>query len=126
MTPFGARLRDLRRQKGVTQRQMARDLEVTPAYLSALEHGRRGRPAPGMVMQVCGYFDLIWDDAEDLKRLAALSDPKVTVNTAGMNPNATYLANLLARHVGDLPENVLDRAIREIEAAAADPSGGTG
>ncbi len=117
MTPFGARVRGLRAAHGLTQRRMARDLHVTPAYLSALEHGRRGRPPPGMVMQICAYFDLIWDEAEDLKRLADLSDPRVVVETAGLNPRATELANLLARHIAALPDHTVAWIIAEIEAS---------
>jgi transcriptional regulator with XRE-family HTH domain len=44
MTPFGQKLRDLRAARNVTLKDMAAALRVTPAYLSALEHGRRGRP----------------------------------------------------------------------------------
>ncbi|HSR55325.1 MAG TPA: helix-turn-helix transcriptional regulator, partial [Alphaproteobacteria bacterium] len=44
MTPFGAKVRELRRQRGVTLKRMAEDLQLSPAYLSALEHGHRGRP----------------------------------------------------------------------------------
>lgn len=44
MTPFGKRLRELREERGVTQKEMAQALRVSPAYLSALEHGRRGQP----------------------------------------------------------------------------------
>ena len=48
MTPFGRRLRELRRERGQTLKAMAAALHVSPAYLSALEHGHRGRPAiPG-------------------------------------------------------------------------------
>ena len=70
MTPFGARLRELRTQRGVTLKDLAAALQVSAAYLSALEHGRRGRPSAGLVHQVNEYFGLIWDDAEDLNRLA--------------------------------------------------------
>ncbi len=42
MTPFGARLRALRAQRGVTLKDLAAALQVSAAYLSALEHGRRG------------------------------------------------------------------------------------
>ncbi|GAB6052462.1 helix-turn-helix domain-containing protein [Magnetospira thiophila] len=116
MTPFGQRIRELRRSQKVTQRQMAADLHVTPAYLSALEHGRRGRPAPGMVMQICAYFGLIWDDAEDLKRLAGLSHPRIVVDTGGLSPQATQLANLLAQHMGDLPDHVVEWILDEVQA----------
>ena len=42
MTPFGKRLRELRKERGMTLKAMAAALHVTPAYLSALENGRRG------------------------------------------------------------------------------------
>lgn len=107
MTPFGWRLRQLRRKRGVTLKRMAADLHLSSAYLSALEHGRRGRPSPGLVMQILGYFDLIWDDAEDLKSLAQLSKPKVTIDTGGLSPLATELVNRLQAEIKELPEERL-------------------
>ena len=107
MTPFGDKLRQLRRQRGISLKQMADDLHLSSAYLSALEHGHRGRPSPGLVMQILGYFNVIWDEAEELKELARLSHPKVTLDTAGLSPAATLLANRLAARIGDLSEDRL-------------------
>ena len=104
MTPFGEKLRSLRRQRALTLKQMAADLHLSSAYLSALEHGHRGRPSPGLVMQIIGYFNVIWDDAEELKELARLSHPKVTLDTSGLSPVATLLANRLAAKIEDLSE----------------------
>ncbi len=81
MTPFGERLRELRRAKGVSQKQMAASLGVSAAYLSALEHGKRGVPSWAMVQKIIGYFNVIWDDAEELQRLAQTSDPRVVIDT---------------------------------------------
>ncbi len=107
MTPFGARLRSLREARGVTLKQMAEGLQISAAYLSALEHGKRGAPSAGLVHQVNEYFGLIWDDADDLVHLARLSHPRVTVNTAGLTPEQTALANRLAQTVHRLtPETV--------------------
>ena len=64
-TPLGVKLRELRRRKGVTLSEMAEALDVTPAYLSALEHGKRGRPTTLRLHQICAYFDIIWDEADD-------------------------------------------------------------
>jgi len=99
MTPFGARLRDLRAQRGVTLKDLAAALQVSAAYLSALEHGRRGRPSAGLVHQVNEYFGLIWDDAEELVRLARQSHPRVVLDTSGLDPAVTDFANRLAREV---------------------------
>ena len=107
MTPFGEKLRLLRSQRGISLKRMADDLHLSSAYLSALEHGHRGRPSPGLVMQILGYFNVIWDEAEELKELALLSHPKVTIDTAGLSPAATLLANRLALRIGELSEEEL-------------------
>jgi transcriptional regulator with XRE-family HTH domain len=125
MTPFGARVRDLRAKRGITLKKMAEDLGVSSAYLSALEHGNRGRPGPGMIMQICGYFDLIWDETEELKRLAQLSHPRVVVDTSGLSPKATELANILARHIRSLDEDTLDWVIAEVKGRIGKPEGPT-
>ncbi len=120
MTPFGEKIRELRAARGITLKRMAADLGVSSAYLSALEHGRRGRPGPGLIMQVSGYFDLIWDQAEELKALARLSHPRVVVDTSGLSPKSTELANRLARDIGDLPEHTVAWILDEIRAITGD------
>ena len=107
MTPFGAKLRALRKARGLTLKQMAAALELSPAYLSALEHGQRGRPTPALVVQICEYFHLIWDDYEEMHRLARLSHPRIVVDTRGMAPAATEVANLLAERIGELDDDSL-------------------
>ena len=102
MTPFGQKIRDLREERGITLKAMAQALAVSPAYLSALEHGRRGKPTWYLVQRITVFFNVIWDEAEELQRLAELSDPNVTLATAGMNPKATEFANRLAQDIGKL------------------------
>ena len=125
MTPFGQRLRELRAERRIPLKKMAHDLGVSSAYVSALEHGRRGRPGAGLIMQICGYFDLIWDQAEELKRLAALSHPRVVVDTAGLSAKATELANELAARIGDLDEQTIDWVLDEIRTRQASKKGPT-
>ena len=115
MTPFGRRIRELRSRRGVSQKDMAAALGVSAAYLSALEHGRRGVPSWPMIQKIIGYFNVIWDDAEELQRLAEASHPRVVVDTSGLSPSATELANLLAERIGELDEEAIRRLIGEIE-----------
>jgi transcriptional regulator with XRE-family HTH domain len=108
MTPLGIKLRALRDERGVTLKEMAKALDVSSAYLSALEHGRRGKPTFALMQKIIHYFNVIWDDAEELQRLAEMSDPRITIDTAGMRPEATELANRLARDIGRLaPEDLV-------------------
>ncbi|MEK9754018.1 MAG: helix-turn-helix domain-containing protein [Rhodospirillaceae bacterium] len=125
MTPFGTKVRELRKARGITLKQMADDLGVSSAYFSALEHGHRGRPGSGLVQQICGYFELMWDDAEELRRLAELSHPRIVVDTAGLSPKATELANTLAETIKDLDEDAIDWILAEIRSRHAPLTGPT-
>lgn len=118
MTPFGARLRELRAVRGVSLKEMAGEVGVTPTYLSALEHGKRGRPSWYFVQRVIQYFNVIWDDAEELQRLAELSHPRIVIDTAGLSPGATLLANRLARCMPDLSEGKIATMLSLLEPDA--------
>ena len=102
MTPFGVKIRDWRQSKKRTLHQQAEALGVSAAYLSALENGTRGRPSVVLVDQICVWLGLIWDDAEELKRLAALSHPKPTINARGQSAESIYMVNLLAQNIDRL------------------------
>ncbi|HMB76430.1 MAG TPA: helix-turn-helix domain-containing protein [Kiloniellaceae bacterium] len=104
MTPFGARLRAIREERGIALKDMAAGLQVSPAYLSAIEHGHRGKPSRRLVHRICQYLGIIWDEAEALQDLADLSHPRVVVDTSGLSPQATELANRLARQIRELEE----------------------
>jgi transcriptional regulator with XRE-family HTH domain len=120
MTPFGEKLRTIRAARGLALKDMAAGLQVSPAYLSAMEHGRRGKPSRRFVHRVCQFLGIIWDEAEELQRLADLSHPRVVVDTAGLSVKATLFANLLADRIAGLEEDKLDRLLGEIGA----PHGG--
>jgi transcriptional regulator with XRE-family HTH domain len=122
VTPLGEKMRALRRERGVSQSEMAAAIGVSAAYLSALEHGRRSAPTWTLIQKIIGYFNIIWDEAEELEQLAKVSHPRVTLDTSGLTPAATELANLLAENIGKLDEADLLRlatSIREVLARKA-------
>lgn len=123
MTPFGAKLREIRAQHGVTLKQMAASLGVSSAYLSALEHGRRGRPPHPLVVAICAQLNIIWDEADDLMRLARLSHPRITVDTAGLSAQATELANLLAERIRKLTPQEADGILAILRNASLSKAG---
>lgn len=125
MTPFGEALRDLRRRKGVSQKQMAAAVNVSAAYLSALEHGKRGAPSFDFLQRVAGYFNVIWDEAEELFRIANVSAPKVVLDTSGLTPEHTAFANRLSEQIRALsPETI--RKLEDVLEKATFPDNDRG
>ncbi|MEQ8402369.1 MAG: helix-turn-helix domain-containing protein [Roseitalea porphyridii] len=117
MTPFGERLRELRAERGMTQKHMAKAIGVSPAYLSALEHGKRGTPRWILVQDIIACLNIIWDEADELQRLAMHSAPKVTIDTTALSPKATELANLLASGIDVLGDEALEDLRLRLDAA---------
>ena len=116
MTPFGLKMRALREERGLTQQDQADYLGVSKAYISALETGSRGRPSGPLVDQICVWLGLIWDDAEALKFLAAMSHPKPTIDARKCGAWNVYLANLLAQNIHRLDESQCNEVIAKIES----------
>ena len=126
MTPLGQKIRAFRAERGLTLTRMAAALGVSAAYLSALEHGKRGVPRSGFLELVNACLNLGSDEAEELRRLAGISDPRVVLDTAGLSPKATELANLLAENIEEMDEDTLDWVIAEVRLRmGARPEGPT-
>lgn len=117
MTPLGEKIRALRQAKGVSQKEMAHNLGVSSAYLSALEHGHRGKPTWALLQQIIGYFNVIWDEAEELQKLSTISQPRVVIDTGGLDPRTTLLANLLAENIHRISKENAEKLIEQLNNA---------
>jgi transcriptional regulator with XRE-family HTH domain len=119
MTPFGDRMRKLRAERKMTLKDMAEAVGVSPAYLSALEHGKRGRPSWHLIQRIIAHFNIIWDEAEEVVHLARISHPRIAIDTAGLSPRATELANRLAAEIGKLDQATLEDIMALIDRRRA-------
>jgi transcriptional regulator with XRE-family HTH domain len=115
MTPFGEKVRELRKTRGISQKQMAKKLAISPAYLSALEHGHRGRPSWPLIQQIISFFNIIWDEAEELENLARVSHPRVVVDTSGLSAEATELVNLLNRDIKKMKQEQILEMLKVVK-----------
>jgi transcriptional regulator with XRE-family HTH domain len=110
LTPYGKQVRKYRIDKGMTLREMAAKLDVTPAFLSSVETGRR--PVPEKVCtKTARLLDLDVAEHAELKRLADASRPQVKVRFEESGDQE--VAAMFARRFGELDDD--DKAaIREI------------
>ena len=115
MTPFGIKLKNIRVQRHKSLKDLSRALKVSIAYVSMLENGKRGRPADGLIELICSYFNLSWEEADELKFLAKHSDINTKMNSEKLSLNATMLTNVLKNNIKWLTEEQLKKLTINIQ-----------
>lgn len=81
LSKFGKVIRELRRNAELTLMAMAADLNTSPAFLSAMETGRRKIPED-WVLKLTDYFNEkgIYVDENRLKQLAYIANESVPLD----------------------------------------------
>ena len=115
MTPFGIKLKNIRVQRHKSLKDLSKALKVSIAYVSMLENGKRGRPADGLIELICSYFNLSWEEADELKFLAQHSDINTKMNSQKLSLNATMLTNVLKNNIKWLADEQLKKLITTIQ-----------
>jgi len=64
MTPFGKFSRELRLEHGLKLKDQAEKMGISSAYISALEHGRRGLPSGGYLSKMESLFNMTETEAD--------------------------------------------------------------
>ena len=108
MTPFGIKLKYIRVKKHKSLKDLSKALKVSIAYISMLENGKRGRPADGLIELICSFFNLSWEEADELKFLAQHSDINTKMNSEKLSLNATMLTNVLKNNIKWLTDEQLE------------------
>ena len=115
MTPFGIKLKEIRKKRDKTLKELSKALKVSKAYISMLENGKRGKPADGMIELICSFLNLSWEESDDLKFSAKHSDINVNINSEDLSSNATMLTNVLKNNIKWLTEEQLKNLIINIQ-----------
>jgi HTH-type transcriptional regulator, competence development regulator len=88
---FGKRIHELRRERGLTQRQVAAELRIDFTYLSKLENDRGEPPGEELVRRLAELFEV---DAEELLAKAGKIPAELRERAHGDLQFATLLRTL--------------------------------
>lgn len=108
VSPFGARLRQWRASRGVSQLALAARVGSTSRHLSFLETGR-SRPSRQMVLRLGEALDVPLRERNELLHAAGLPAvyPQVSMQSVNLAPFRAALEGLLSAHL-PYPAMVLD------------------
>ena len=115
ITPFGKELRKIRIDRCLSLRDMAAALGITPAYLSAIETGKR--PIPEKLFNaILDYLNADANTQAALEQAKALSAQSITVSLDAANDAAKETMLAFARNFSKLSDNEVAK-IRRILAS---------
>lgn len=114
---FGQRLRDLRKQKNLSQRDLAAQVGIDFTYLSKIEGGRMDPPSEGIIRRIAQVLDA---DENELINLAG-KVPKRLKAVLEESPQAVELLRVLSER--KLPDETYRRMLHLAREAEPDSSG---
>ncbi|MBD8505965.1 acetate metabolism transcriptional regulator RamB [Hoyosella sp. G463] len=98
-TFVGARLRQLRAERGLTQVELAKTLDISPSYLNQIEHDVRPLTVP-VLLRITEMFgvDATFFAAQDTTRLMAEVREFLLDGEVGVDADAQEVASLVQSH----------------------------
>lgn len=110
ITEFGKSLRKLRIDRGEILLDMAKKLDVTPSFLSAVEVGKKNVPSE-WVGRIAELYQLPIAERQGLEQAAADSVVNVKLNLSQMAQPQRNAALVFARNFDSLSNEEADRLI---------------
>lgn len=107
-TKFGKFLRKLRIDRGMVIRDMAEILGVSPAYLSAIELGKRAIP-DAFVDSLCTAFKLNNDERRNMLHLVDISQPSIKIDLTDAEDANRETMLAFARKFKELDDEQLNK-----------------
>jgi transcriptional regulator with XRE-family HTH domain len=112
LTALGRAVRKLRIDKGETLKKMADALNVSPAFLSAVEIGRKKAPDE-LVSKIAMHFSLDEERASELHKAAAADRNQYRISIKTASAEAREVVSAFARRFEQLDAEEL-RKLKEI------------
>ena len=114
-TKLGDVLRSIRMKADISLRRMASDLGISPAFLSAVENGKKKMPDAWFSL-IPEIYNLSADEIEEFKDVAYESFDTVAVNIANASEANKKLAIRFARRFEDIDEKTSEELLSILES----------
>lgn len=114
-TRLGDLLRSIRMKADISLRKMASDLGISPAFLSAVENGKKKMPDAWLSL-IPETYSLSDDEIEEFKDVAYESFDTVAVNIANASATNKKLAIRFARRFEDIDEKTSEELLSILES----------
>lgn len=111
-TKISKQLKQIRLNNGENLKVMADKLEVTSAFLSAIENGKKNMPE-SLLQKIGKVYSLSKEETDELRNSALESQKTISINMEKSNSQQRELAVCFARQFNDIDEDT-NKQIMEI------------
>lgn len=102
---FGIYMREIRKKTNESLRTMAKNLEVSAAFLSSMEVGKRKVPSE-IVNKISNIYNFTEDEKKELEDIASKTNSKITIDLNELSEEEKEVSLVFARKIkqadGDL------------------------
>lgn len=119
LTELGKYLRRYRINNGLLLKDMANALNITPAYLSAIENGKRP-PTTELINKIEQVFHFTENETKDLMDTYYQTINEITINTKSANDKQTDLGLVFARKIDSLSDEQISKIYQILRHKNAD------
>jgi transcriptional regulator with XRE-family HTH domain len=112
MSPFAHYLHELRLKHRIRQTELAELLGYEQSYISALEIGTKGPPAPEFLAKLARIFDMNDAEREELEQIAEASQRRLSLDAE--SPQGLYWMFYELRQQVDMLHPAQVQMIRDI------------
>ena len=110
VTALGKQLRIFRIKNGELLKDMAQKLNVTPAYLSSIENGKRA-PTKSLISQLFKEYDLTQDEKQTIINAYFESIDEVQISINQIPADKKELGLIFARRFDSLSKEQINQII---------------
>lgn len=94
-------MRTLRVQHAITMSSLCDAINISTAYLSSLERGKKGSPSKELLQKIISYFSLSEKEISELQQ--AVEESRLNIKMPeGADPDVYRVANLLSKEALNL------------------------
>ena len=111
VTVFGKELRKIRLDNDELLKDMATKLDITAAYLSSIENGKK-KPTAVFANKICQEYSLSDDAARDLMDAYYRTVEEIAIDAQNMTTKQFDMSLVLARKLNELDSDQIDSILK--------------
>lgn len=114
ISKFGLYIREIRKKENDSLRTMARKMDISAAFLSAMEVGRKAIPND-YIERIAKIYNLNKNEIEELEDVINETNQKVSIELEKMNENQKEISLMFARKIKNADNDLIEKLRKVLE-----------